>query len=91
MKRLKVIMESFHSDIIESFSNKDLKIILKSLKRKGDTALPTKKNEMVQLYHEWKGREPIKFDLSGPVGVTTAITNNIDDDEIDDPNNIHEV
>ena len=33
---------------------------------------------MVKLYHEWKCREAIDFDLSVPVGIITALTNNID-------------
>ena len=35
---------------IEKMSNKDLSIILKSLKRNGDKQLPTKKQEMIALY-----------------------------------------
>ena len=47
---------------IEKMSNKELNIILKSLKRNGDTRIPAKKTEMIRLYEEWKGRAPLVFD-----------------------------
>ena len=47
---------------IGKMSNKELSIILKSLKRNGDTRIPTKKTDMIQLYEEWKGRPPLVFD-----------------------------
>ena len=46
---------------------------------------------MVKLYHEWKCREALDFNISVPVDVITALTNNINDDNIDDPHNIHEI
>ena len=46
---------------IEKLSNEKLKLILKSLKRNGDPALPTKKKDMLELYKEWKLRKPRKF------------------------------
>ena len=49
---------------IETLSNKDLNMILRSLKRKEDKKLPTKKKEMIQLYNEWKGRKERQFDYS---------------------------
>ena len=43
------------SESIQKLSNKQLSIVLKSLKRNGDPALPNKKKkEMLQLYEEWK-------------------------------------
>ena len=49
---------------IETLSNKDLNVILRSLKRKEDKKLPTKKKEMIQLYNEWKDRKERQFDYS---------------------------
>ena len=46
---------------VEKYSNKDLSIILRSLKRYGDNKIPTKKSEMIQLFNEWKNREPLVF------------------------------
>ena len=49
---------------IETLSNKDLNVILRSLKRKEDKKLPTKKKEMIQLYNEWKDCKQRQFDYS---------------------------
>ena len=49
---------------IESMSVKDITTILKSLKRKGDKAFPSKKKDKIQLYHQWKNRPPMTFDYS---------------------------
>ena len=46
---------------VEKYSNKDLSIILRSLKRDGDNKIPSKKSEMIQLFNEWKNREPLVF------------------------------
>ena len=42
------------SESIQKLSNKQLLVVLKSLKRNGYPALPNKKKEMLQLYEEWK-------------------------------------
>ena len=47
--------------LIEKLSNDKLKVILKSLKRNGDPALPTKKKDMLDLYNKWKDRKPQEF------------------------------
>ena len=47
---------------INKMSNKDLSIVLKSLKQNGDKRLPTKKIDMMKLYQEWKDRPPLVFD-----------------------------
>ena len=47
---------------IDKMSNKDLSIILKSLKQNGDKRLPTKKMSMMKLYEEWKDRLPFVFE-----------------------------
>ena len=49
---------------INQFNHKELMTILKSFKRAGDNALPTKKNDLIKLYHEWKDRPPLMFDYS---------------------------
>ena len=43
-------------------SNKDLSKVLKFPKHNGDTRIPTKKNEMIRTYEEWKERKPLEFD-----------------------------
>ena len=48
---------------INSLSNKDLSVILKSLKIKSDKKLPTRKKDMIELYHKWKDRPPRQFNL----------------------------
>ena len=67
---------------IEKFTNADLKIILKSLKRKGDEAFPTRKNDMVQLYNKWKDREPMTFEFNDIYVLETA--SNIEEEECED-------
>ena len=67
---------------IEKFTNADLKIILKSLKRKGDEAFPTRKNDMVQLYNKWKNREPMTFEFNDIYVLETA--SNIEEEECED-------
>ena len=49
------------SESIQKLSNKQISIVLKSLKRNGDPALPNKKKEMLQLYEEWKHRPQRAF------------------------------
>ena len=46
---------------IQKLPNDKLKGILKSLKRNGDPALPTKKKDILELYNKWKARKPRKF------------------------------
>ena len=64
---------------INSLSNKDLSTILKSLKTKDDKKLPTRKKDMIELYHKWKDRPPRQFNL-GDVNVSIEV----DDSNIDD-------
>ena len=47
---------------VKKMRNKDLNNILKSHRRDGDKRLPTKKNEMLRTYEEWKERKPLEFD-----------------------------
>ena len=63
---------------IETLSNKDLNVILRSLKRKEDKKLPTKKKEMIQLYNEWKDRKERRFDYSV---IKLNITGTINDEK----------
>lgn len=49
---------------IDKFNQKELTTILKSLKRAGDKALPTRKKDSIELYHKWKDRPPPAFDYS---------------------------
>ena len=67
---------------IEKFTNADLKIILKSLKRKGDEAFPTRKNDMVQLYNKWNNREPMTLEYNDIYVLETA--SNIEEEECED-------
>ena len=73
---------------IELLSNKDLNVILRSLKRKEDkNKLPTKKQMMIELYYQWKDREPKKIDYSaGFNGNVTTVDEEedvvVNDDEI---------
>ena len=39
-------------------------LILKSLKRKGDVKLPSRKKDMIQAYEKMKNREPMTFDYT---------------------------
>jgi len=55
------LLSSANKDVTK-MSNKDLSIVLKSLKRNGDKMIPTKKNEMISTYEEWKERKPLEFD-----------------------------
>ena len=43
----------------EKWNVADLKVILKSLKREGDTAIPSLKKDLRALYTLWKDRVPI--------------------------------
>ena len=63
-------------------SNKDLNTILKSLRRNGDKRLPTKKNEMLRTYEEWKERKPLEFDSDGESLSGSDSENDIDDANI---------
>lgn len=67
---------------IEQFSNKQLNTILKSLKRNGDKRLPTKKNEMIVLYHKWKERTPPVFDFEDIESAVVLNDGNESEDEI---------
>ena len=62
-------------------SIRDLRTILKTLKQKGDKALPTKKSEMLILYDQWKDRKPLIFEYDHGL---VAETNDDDDDNIID-------
>ena len=66
---------------LNKMSIRDLRTILKSLKRKGDKALPTKKSEMLILYDQWKDRKPLTFEYDHGL---VAETNDDDDDNIID-------
>lgn len=46
---------------IDKLSNKELNIVLRSLKRDGDKKIPTRKSEMVELYQQWCDRQPLEF------------------------------
>ena len=64
-------------------SIKDLRTILKPLKRNGDKALPTKKSDMLVKYDERKDREPLSFEYD-----RSLIDKTIDDVEIDAESNV---
>ena len=49
--------------------------ILKSLKRAGDKALPSKKKDLIDLYHEWKDRPPLVFDYSAVDSFFSSLNN----------------
>ena len=68
-------------------SNKDLTAILRSLKRKDDKKLPTKKQEMILLYHQWKDREPMQFDYSSVIGSNVTSTKGVNEENNIDVNN----
>jgi len=46
---------------IDKLSNKELNIVLRSLKRDGDNKIPTRKSEMKKLYQQWRDRQPLDF------------------------------
>ena len=69
------------SESIHKLSNKQLSIVLKSLKRNGDPALPNKKKEMIELYEVWKLRPSRTFASSTvetPVESHNVATSNSD-------------
>ena len=72
---------------------KKLKIVLKSLKRKTDKgSLPVKKADMIQLYENWKHRDPPVFESNDDdTGTALAIASIVDNDDIDENNNIEAV
>ncbi len=70
---------------LKKMSIKDLRTILKSLKQKGEKALPTKKSEMSILYDQWKDRKPLAFEYDHGLVAET------DDDDADIINNIESV
>ena len=77
---------------LKNMSIKELRTILKSLKRNGDKALPTKKAEMIKLYEAWKEREPRSFEYDASLIDEIANDNvNDTDDENNDFNNIESV
>ena len=47
---------------IDKFNQKELITILKPSKRGGDKALPSRKKDLIDLYHKWKVCPPIVFD-----------------------------
>ena len=49
---------------INKCSSKQMTLILKSLKRKGDVKLPSRKKDMIQAYEKMKNREPMTFDYT---------------------------
>ena len=67
---------------LKKMSIKDLRTILKSLKRNGDKALPTKKAQMLELYQDWKDREPPSFEYN-----CSLIDGIVNDNENDNNNN----
>ena len=75
---------------IEQMNNKELSVILKSLKRNGDKRLPTKKNEMLQTYHEWKDHEPLQFHYEVDETINTGDNEVIrNDDDINNDNHLN--
>jgi len=72
---------------LKKMSIKDLRTILKSFKRNGDKALPTKKSEMLELYEAWKDREPPLFEYNR--SLIDGIVN--DDDNNNGDNNIENI
>ena len=52
---------------VEKLNNKELNTLLKSLRRKGDSSLPTRKNDMIMTYNNWKNREPLTFDYENTI------------------------
>ena len=62
-------------------------MILKSLKQKGDKALPTKKkkSDMLILYDEWKDSKPLSFECDHDLVAKT------DDDDDNIINNVESV
>ena len=68
---------------VSKMSNKDLSTILKSLRRDGDKRLPTKKNEMLRTYEEWKERKPLEFDSDNESLSGTDSEIEIDDTNVD--------
>ena len=74
---------------IEKLSNDELKVLLKSLKRNGDPALPTKKKDMLDLYNKWKDRKPREFLY--PVSEVRPDDNNEDPNYDDEELNISAV
>ena len=71
--KVKVLIASVSN--IELLSNRDLNVILKFLKQKDDKKLPTKKKNMIEIYHKLKHCEPRKFRYCG-IGLTTVDTGN---------------
>ena len=61
LKREANTLLSYGKDL-KKMSIKELRTILKSLKRNGDKALPTKKAEMLKQYEAWKEREPLSLE-----------------------------
>ena len=66
---------------------KDIRTILKPLKRNGNKALPTKKAQMLQLYEAWKDRSPPLFQYNR--SLIEEIVN--DDENNNDVENIESV
>ena len=71
---------------LKKMSIKDLRTILRSLKQKGDKALPTKKSNMLILYDQWKDRKPLTFEYDHGLVAETD-----DDDDVDIINNVESV
>ena len=71
---------------LKKMSIKDLRTILRSLKQKGDKALPTKKSDMLILYDQWKDRKPLTFEYDHGLVAETD-----DDDDVDIINNVESV
>ena len=72
---------------MNKMSIKDLRTILKSLKQKGDKALPTKKCDMLTLYDQWKDRKPLTFEYDHGL----VAESDDDDDDVNIINNAESV
>ena len=89
--KLKEEADRLLSDVtdLKKISIKDLRTILKSLKRNGDKALPTKKAKMLELYEAWKDRGPPSFEYD--YSIIDEIVNRDENDNKNDIDNIESV
>ena len=77
---------------LESMTIRELTLICKPLKRKGDGKMPNKKESLILKYKEWSGRPAPSFDVSHLVlesdcGDNASNTGNCDDVEINSSHN----
>ena len=67
---------------LEKMTIKDLKTLVKLHKLRSDGAMPTKKEDLIDKYKQWKDRPPPQFNINSNASMFVEnVENNLSDDE----------